>query len=60
MKVRVSVGIGVVGCRRSEVFEIPEADLEGLDEAARKAAINEDAMTYLFDTMIDWGWEEVE
>jgi hypothetical protein len=53
------VTMGLVGCKRSAKFEVPDEYLEGLSENARHEVIDEYAEGVLA-TLIDWGWEEVE
>lgn len=51
MKFKFAVSTGYVGCERSETVEIPDEELEGLDEEARDKVIN--------DYYDEWLWENI-
>lgn len=59
MRVRARLSIGVANAARSEVIEIPDDDLEGLDDKSREQRIQEYVDNWSQE-LIDLGWEEVE
>jgi hypothetical protein len=46
MKVKFTVALGLVGCKQSEVVDIPEDDVEGLSE--------DGLQDYLQEYALDW------
>lgn len=59
MKLNVSVALGLVGCKKKAVLDIPDEEFEGLDEDAREKVFESYAKEWLWDT-IDFGWSAVE
>ncbi|GIO42496.1 DUF7167 family protein [Paenibacillus apis] len=59
-KFKFTVSTGFVGSRREETIEIPDEDLEGLDEHEREHLIQTVWEEWLWDGNIDGGWVEVE
>jgi hypothetical protein len=59
MKVEVWVATYKVGSKCSDTIEIPEEELEGMDEKQRAQHIEDSARDAIWN-MADWGWREVE
>jgi hypothetical protein len=59
MKVELTVSIGLVGCKRSRIFDVPDEDVEGLSKDERAAVIDEIAQDKLW-SLVSWNWKEVE
>lgn len=59
MKIKVILGIGVAGCYREDIIEIPDEELEGLNEEERERFINEYLSEWAW-RKIDCGWQEIE
>lgn len=58
MKLRVSFSMGLCGCVREEVIEVPDDELEGLDATAREAELELNAREWMWN-FADLSWEEV-
>ncbi|NWL87573.1 hypothetical protein DMN77_08140 [Paenibacillus sp. 79R4] len=54
-----NVSTKYVGSRAEETVEVPDEDLEGLNEDERVKVINEHWEEWLWNGNIDGGWEEV-
>lgn len=52
MKVRMTLNIGLSGCKREEVIEIRDEELEGLSEEDRQSVID--------DYWNQWAWNFVD
>jgi hypothetical protein len=53
MRIRMTVGMGLVGCKRVEMVEVDQDDWEDMDEKER----NEYMLEALFD-ILDWSYDE--
>lgn len=50
MKVKVTVSIGLVGCRQTRIIDVDDdADDASIDESAAEVK----------DQIIEWGWEKI-
>lgn len=55
MKLEVTVSIGLVGCERTITVDVPDEDLEGLDETMRSQHLDEIAFEASREAVcIDW------
>lgn len=50
MKIKVIVSIGLVGCRREAIIDVPD------EEAGDDETVEEYARDEMFN-MVEWGWE---
>jgi hypothetical protein len=56
MKIKISVSIGLVGCKQEETIEIDDEELDGYDEKGRNRLLDEIALEHVMQ-MIEWGWK---
>jgi hypothetical protein len=54
MKIKVSVSVGLVGCKRQTEFEIPDDEAAGMSDSD----IDDLAKNEMFN-MIEWNWWKV-
>lgn len=52
MKVRMTLNIGLSGCKREEVIEIQDEELEGLSGEDRQSVID--------DYWNQWAWDRID
>ena len=57
MIVTAYVSIGLVGCKRESRIEIPDDELEGLDETQRESVIEGYIREWKDETVEWWWWE---
>ena len=57
MKIEVTFTMGLSGCKRKDIIEIPDEELDGLDPVAREAEIELNAREWMHN-FIDLSWEE--
>jgi len=58
MKIKVTLGIGVVGATRTAIIEIEDKELEDMAEDEQKEYIGEYVQEWA-NNYIEIGWEEV-
>lgn len=57
IKIKVTVGVGLVGCSRTKIIEINASELEDLEGDDRNRVIEEYAREAK-DNMVEWDYEE--
>lgn len=58
MKVKAHIRLNYVGMKDEWVIEIPDSELEGLDERERFDFISEWVKEEMEQNHFEWGWEE--
>jgi hypothetical protein len=57
MRIRVTLSIGLAGCRQEDVLDVNDSELEGMSENERQAYLNEVYAEWR-NEYLDGGWEE--
>lgn len=57
MKLKVNLGIGLVGCKKQSEIEIPEEELEGLTDTERQDVFQEYANEWAANYIEIW-WDK--
>lgn len=55
MKLKVFVSIGLVGCTREAIIDVPDSDLEGAGDAERASIFDDYTREWAMDRC-EWGW----
>lgn len=59
MKIEVYARVNLNGCRVTEIVDVPDDELKGLDEESRLAYLEDLAKEVMWD-LVEWGWEEID
>lgn len=59
MIVKARVSTNKVGSDCHDELEIDDEDLEGLTDEEKEREIDSKVFDYIYEMMIDWGWQEV-
>lgn len=58
MKIKVSVGIGLLGCRREKTVEVDDDELSEMTEDERSAYLEDIARDWML-SLVEWDWQVV-
>ena len=59
MKIKVSVSLGLVGCRREVVLDVDDEDVEDMATPEDRYEYLQELAEQWKDDQVEWDWQEV-